>query len=409
VKIFVIDKADRSSGSNEISFITLTDREVFGIVKDLTESPIEAAKVQISEILYTYTSASGYYTIKGIPDAGIYTINSSKSGYITKQDTVQVNLTGKVNKDFYLTHLPQNTGSVSTPFPLNNPNNIILYNNYAYVTNYTSGVISKVELSSQTIIDELVVGPHPSMMAINENDNTLYVTHPLDNQYSVIDLNLFTKLKEDTTRFSPMGIAFNTNFSKFYIANNNSNSVDVYNSLNDSLINSITLGNGPNNIVSVPSKDYLIVTNSNDNTISIINSDSDSEIKVLQVGTRPVSVACDQQGQYAIISNTVSNNISVLNLNSLEVISTISTATYPSGVAIHRDEVYGELAYISSYSESIVRIFDFTTMSLVKDSGTDLPVNISTSNYPIALGVNKTGEVIYVVCDVNNQVNIISY
>ena len=99
--------------------------------------------------------------------------------------------------------------------------------NYAYVTNESSGTVSVIEISTNTVTATVTVGSSPVGIAITPDGNYAYVTNYGSGTVSVIQINTDTVTATVTVGTDPIGIAITPDGNYVYVANKDSGNVSV--------------------------------------------------------------------------------------------------------------------------------------------------------------------------------------
>ena len=218
---------------------------------------------------------------------------------------------------------------------------------FAYVTNYF-GTVSKIDLATDTVVATIPVGGSPRGVAINPAGTFAYVTNGGSGTVSKIDMATDTVVATITVASDPWDVVINPAGTFAYVENY-TNTVSKIDMATDTVIATITVGSGPGGVVINPAGTFAYVTNGGSNTVSKINIATDTVVATIPVGVNPQTVAFNPAGTYAYVANytsdTGSGTVSKINLATDTVVATITVGRSPSDVAINPA---GTFAYVTN-------------------------------------------------------------
>jgi YVTN family beta-propeller protein len=227
----------------------------------------------------------------------------------------------------------------------------IVYNpasGFLYVANTLSNTLSIINGTSNSLVGSIPVGDfpgkNPTGIAANSINNTVYVTNMGSNTVSVINgtsnvvvENVTLNTSEGVGRgfFSPAGIAYDSDNGNLYVANRGLDTVSVINGTSNSLNDEIPIdGVAPSGIVYNAANNYIYVTSTGSNKVSVINGTTNAVVEDIPVGLGPNGVAYDQSNGNIYVANSMNGTISVINGLTNTVTGTIilGTNNTPNGV-----------------------------------------------------------------------------
>ena len=189
--------------------------------------------------------------------------------------------------------------------------------NYAYVTNYGSGTVSVIDISTNTVTTTVTVGTNPVGVAITPDGNYAYVTNNGSGTVSVIDTSLNTISTTVTVGSYPYAVAITPDSSYVYIANSGSGTVSVIEISSNTVTTTVTVGTDPYAVAITPDGNYAYVTNNSPGTVSVIEISTNTVTTTVTVGTNPVGVTITPDGNYAYVTNNGTTTVSVIQINSV--------------------------------------------------------------------------------------------
>jgi YVTN family beta-propeller protein len=151
---------------------------------------------------------------------------------------------------------------------------IALHGQTAWVVQATPDEVAIVDLSSNSVIDNVSLFTLPGEVAISPDGAHAYVVNPLTNNVTVIDTASRNIVTTQPTGMSPAGVAFASDGSQAYIINAFSDNVTVMNAAAHTLETTISVGDGP-----WGSGDYFISPNIIVGNQTTIASDADFDAR----------------------------------------------------------------------------------------------------------------------------------
>jgi YVTN family beta-propeller protein len=290
---------------------------------------------QLLPEIETITGFSAPYGIALNPGNGLVYV--SNYGQFNTTGTVSV-INGTTNTIVGNIHVGKNPQAI-----VYNP-----ANGFLYVANTLSNTLSIINGTSNFLVGSIPVGDfpgkNPTGIAANSINNTVYVTNMGANTVSVINgtsnvvvENVTLNTSEGAGRgfFSPAGIAYDSDNGNLYVANRGLDTVSVINGTSNSLIDEIPIdGVAPSGIVYNAANNYIYVTSTGSNKVSVINGTTNAVVEDIPVGLGPNGVAYDQRDGNIYVANSMNGTISIINGLTNTVTGTIilGTNNTPNGV-----------------------------------------------------------------------------
>ena len=231
--------------------------------------------------------------------------------------------------------------------------------NYAYVTNYGSGTVSVIDISTNTVTTTVTVGTNPVGVAITPDGNYAYVTNNGSGTVSVIDTSLNTISTTVTVGSYPYAVAITPDSSYVYIANSGSGTVSVIEISSNTVTTTVTVETTPHGVAITPDGNYAYVVNYGSGTVSVIEISSNTVTATVTVGTDPYAVAITPDGNYAYVTNNSPGTVSVIEISTNTVTTTVTVGTNPVGVTITPD---GNYAYVTNNGTTTVSVIQINSV-----------------------------------------------
>jgi YVTN family beta-propeller protein len=243
-------------------------------------------------------------------------------------------------------------------------------NGLFYIANTLSNTLSIINGTNSSLIGSIPVGEfpgkNPTGIVSNSINNTVYVSNMGSNTVSVINgtTNVVVANVTSTTSeevggsglFSPTGIAYNSDNGNLYVANRGSDTISVINGSTNSLIDEISLDAvAPSGIIYNAANNYIYVTNAGSNSVSVINGTTNTVVENIPVGLGPNGIAYDQSNGNVYISNFMNGTVSVIDGLKNNVTDTIALEanSTPNGISYDPDT---DSLFVADSNSSIVQV-----------------------------------------------------
>src|ERR687889_2749088 len=217
-------------------------------------------------------------------------------------------------------------------------------NDLLYVSNYgqfnTTGIVSVINGTTNTIVATIPVGKNPQAIAYNPANGLLYVANALSDTLSIINGTSNIVIDNITSGaagnlFSPTGIAYDSDNNNIYVTNRGSDTVSVINGTTNTLIDEISMDAiAPSSIVYNSLNNYIYVTNMGSNTVSVINGTSNALVETIPIGLGPYGIAYNQNNGNVYVANSLNGTISVIKglTNTVNTTFLIGINNTPTGI-----------------------------------------------------------------------------
>ena len=265
------------------------------------------------------------------------------------------------------------------------PNGLILSadESKAFVTlDGANGKVVEIDLSTNKVSRDLVVGHTPMSPVISANGQTLYLCNRFNDNVCSIDLKSFTVTKTTGVDREPVSIALSANGKKIYVANHlpNGSATGAYHSSKISIVDverfevikEISLPNGSNALNKItisPDNKYAYITHIlgrynvptnqvergwiNTNALSIIELENNNYLCTILLddldlgAANPYDVKCSVDGAKLFVSHTGTNELSIIDRKELHNrISKIENGSTPTLYAKTLAEIQNDLSFL---------------------------------------------------------------
>ncbi len=263
---------------------------------------------------------------------------------------------------------------------------------YAYVVNQGSGTVSVIQISNNTVVATVPVGSSPSGVAITPNGAYAYVSNAASGTVSVIQTNnntVVATVNVGGVGYSPEGIVISPNGAYAYVATNTGNTIAVIQTATNTVAQTIVDFGAPYGVAINPTGTLLYVTNSNNNTVSVYQTSNYFNTGTINVGNTPVGIALDPSGGYGYVLNNGIGIVSVFSTSSNSVVSSLffgsgaGLASLGNFIGTVGNNVEAYIPSSSGNSVSIIQeptVIGSTSVALASSSGAIGGLNLATPN-----------------------------
>jgi YVTN family beta-propeller protein len=267
---------------------------------------------------------------------------------------------------------------------------------FVYVTNFSSGDVSVIDIATNAVVATVAVGPLPGGVAVTPNGSRVYVTHVSSNNVSVIDTATNTVIATVAVGVQPKGVAVNPSGTRAYVTNQGSSSVSVIDTATSAVVATVAVGVSPSAVAVNPAGTRAYVTNAGSNTMSVIDTATNTVIATVPGFVIPRGVIVNPAGSRIYVASQSGNNVSVIDSASNTVIAIVAVGTNANGVAINPA---GTRVYVTNIGSSNVSVIDTATNTVV--------ATVAAGDQPQGVVVNPAGTRVYVTNGTYNNVLVI--
>lgn len=292
-------------------------------------------------------------------------------------------------------------------------------NNLLYATNYGGNTVSVINTaaSNYPVTATIVVGNAPRGIALNLTTNLGYVVNVADLTLSVINLSTNqvvakTSTASPTCTSTPWHIAVNPNTDVGYVTVPSCNLVDVFNlaTTPPQLIGTLATGNNPLDVVVNSTTNQVYVTVAGATGLWVFSgwvpnapNNVTSPAATISLGSQGASdrMAINTQTNEAYVSIQLgagSEALAVVNTCSNQMTASIPLNGNPDGVAV--DQTTNQI-YVGDLSSP------YWLWQI--DGNTNMIVgNVQPGNQPIGVALNPTAGLVFTANSGDNTVSVVS-
>jgi YVTN family beta-propeller protein len=227
----------------------------------------------------------------------------------------------------------------------------------AYAANYL-GSVYIIDTATHVITGKIVVDLSAEIISIAPDGNRAYVTHPLSGLVSVIDLASNSVIAKIQTNTRVGGLGITPDSSKVYLAS--VDFVSVIDTATNSVLSTIPVGNAPYAVKVAPNGSRVYVTDLYSNLISVIDTANNTVTATIPLGGPSAGLAIAPDGKRLYATSYNGNTVSVIDPLSNSVIAVVPVGLNPIGAAVTPD---GSRVYVGNYDDGTISIIDTATNS----------------------------------------------
>jgi predicted alpha-1,2-mannosidase len=188
---------------------------------------------------------------------------------------------------------------------------------------------------------------------------TAYVSNYSDGTVTPVDIGTHTAGPVITVGSGPDGVVVLPNNSEAYVANNNTNDVSVISTVDNSVVARIPVGSVAADVVATPDSRTVWVSNYGDGTVQPIDTATYTAGAPIKVGANPQRLRLSPDSTQLWVPDQGDGTVDVVDLASRAVTHTITVGPAPFGVAFGPGR-----AYVSNTGNGTLTVIDTSTYAV---------------------------------------------
>jgi predicted alpha-1,2-mannosidase len=274
----------------------------------------------------------------------------------------------------------------------------------AYVTNYSDGTLTPVDIADHTAGPTIPVGSGPDGEVITPDGKLLYVAANNSNNVTVIN----TATNQVVTTI-PVGsvaadLAVTPDGKTVWVSNYGDGTVQPIDVATNTAGSPVTVGSEAERVAITPSGSQLWVADQGSGAVSVVDLATNTVVKTVDVSAAPFGIAFNHSGTQAYVTNGGSGTVSVIDTSTYAVVATIGVGSDPQGIRTAPD---GSVIYVADYGSNGITPIDPATdkagafipvadgsyqIAFTPDSATAWVVNTGANNIsPVDVATGKAG------------------
>lgn len=290
------------------------------------------------------------------------------------------------------------------------PSSIVIdpISNRTYVANQRSNTISIIGDSGK-VINRINTGSLPISLAIKSDLSSLYVANAKANAVSVIDISTNKVIDNILVGTYPYSLAIGVG-DRLLVANSQSNDLSIITLANDNVTDTIHVGLYPTAAAfdSNGKTGKIYVTNAGDNTVSVITlprcpgCHGYNITNTITGFNRPYALAVDTAENKIYVTNVNASTVSIIDGTTDEVLRNIHVGKYPSSISVNN---YTNKVYVANYGSHSISIIDGDTYNVENITLND---RNAKPNYVTVYPLSKFKSEVYVANAGSDTISIIN-
>jgi YVTN family beta-propeller protein len=223
-----------------------------------------------------------------------------------------------------------------------------------------------------TKIGDVTLGHGTAGIALDPVSRKAYVTNYTSGTLSVIDVD--TLVSQDfPVGDNPRRLVHNANLQRTYIVNDTTpGRVTVFDAKTNQVTAEIPVGNRPRSVTADFAYGEVYVANVNSDTVSVIDVESNTVVAEVSVGSSPFMGGIDRVRGRVYVVSQLDRVVHVIDQASKQVIARLDTLRNPGDATV--DQRTGKV-YVNSPLDNVVQVMDPDTLQFTKQ----IPVGSNTT------------------------------
>ena len=216
------------------------------------------------------------------------------------------------------------TERVTASFPIKGqPFGAAATDEFLYVSDWTRGVLHKIDVLTGATLGEAPVGKAPAHVVIDKAGTRAFVAAREADEISIVDLKTMTAAGKVAVGKAPFALALSPDETRLYVANVQSGDLSVIDVAKGEEIKRVKLGRMPYGVAVTPDGKTIAVTLQHDGALAIIDAATLETRAKVKVGSYPEGVSIDPSGKRAAVANWFDDTISIIDLATAKTTATL--------------------------------------------------------------------------------------
>ncbi|MEY9913155.1 putative alpha-1,2-mannosidase [Catenulispora sp. MAP12-49] len=214
----------------------------------------------------------------------------------------------------------------------------------AYVTDYSDGTLTPVDIRTGNAGPAIPVGSGPDGEAITPDGKRLFVANNNTNNVTVIDTTTNQVIATVPVGSVAADLAATPDGRTVWVSDFGDGTVQPIDVATLTAGPPVKVGSQAERVMINPAGTQLWVANQGDGTVSVVDLASRTVVHTVAVGAAPFGVAFAHDGSKAYVTNGGGNSVSVIDTAAYAVSATIPVGAGPQGIRVSPD---GSVAYVA--------------------------------------------------------------
>lgn len=265
---------------------------------------------------------AAYVDVGDLP-AGIAVGPDGRTLYVTDPDHGRV------------TVLDAPTQRITARFPVKGqPFGAAATDEFLYLTDWTRGVVMKIDVLTGAPAGEMKVGKAPAAIILDKAGERAFVAVREENALAVVDLKGENEPRKIPVGKAPFALASSPDGSLVYVANVQSGDLSVVDVARGEEIGRVAVGKMPYGVAVTPDGGRIAVTLQHDGALAIVDAKTLAVTGRVKIGSYPEGVSLTPDGKTAAVANWMDDTVSLVDLEAGRVAKTVSAEGGPRNLVV---------------------------------------------------------------------------
>lgn len=265
---------------------------------------------------------ASYVDLGDLP-AGIAVGPDGRTLYVTDPDHGRVTVVDAV------------TQRITARFPVKGqPFGAAATDEFVYLTDWTRGVVIKVDVLTGATLGEMKVGKSPAAIVLDKAGERAFVAVREENAVAILDLKGETEPKKITVGKAPFALALSPDGARVYVANVQSGDLSVVDVAAAKETKRVPVGRMPYGVAVTPDGGRIAVTLQHDGALALVDGKTLEVAARVKIGSYPEGVSLSADGKTAAVANWMDDTVSLVDLAAARVTKTLSAEGGPRNLVV---------------------------------------------------------------------------
>lgn len=205
---------------------------------------------------------------------------------------------------------------------------------HVYLTDWTRGVVIKLDALSGASIGETPIGKSPAAITLDKAGARAFVAIREENAVGVLDLKSDAEPQKIAVGKAPFALALSPDGGRLYVANAQSGDLSVVDVAQGREIKRVAVGNTAYGVAVTPDGRRIAVTLQHDGALAIVDAQSGAVTARVKTGAYPEGVSLTPDGKTAAVANWMDDTVSLVDLETARVIRTMPAEGGPRNLVV---------------------------------------------------------------------------
>jgi YVTN family beta-propeller protein len=263
-----------------------------------------------------------YVDVGELP-AGVAVGPDGRTLYVTDPDHGRVTVVDAV------------TRRITARFPVKGqPFGAAATDEFVYLTDWTRGVVIKLDALTGATVGETKVGKSPAAIVLDKAGARAFVAIREEDAVGVLDLGSAEEPQKIKVGKAPFALALSPDGARLYVANVQSGDLSVVDVAEGREIKRVAVGRMPYGVAVTPDGRKIAVTLQHDSALAIVDAETLEATARVKVGSYPEGVSLAPDGRIAAVANWMDDTVSLVDLEAARVTGTLPAEGGPRNLVV---------------------------------------------------------------------------